>query len=75
MCVCVNRGFSMVKHFRELRVYREAFDAAMRIFECSKVWPKEERYSLTHTPTYSHTHKREGEEQCLYMNSTVPNVT
>ena len=37
----------MVKHFRELRVYREAFDAAMRIFECSKKWPREERYSLT----------------------------
>lgn len=37
----------MVKHFRELRVYREAFDVAMRIFECSKQWPKEERYSLT----------------------------
>ena len=40
-------GLGMVKHFRELRVYREAFDAAMRIFECSKEWPKEERYSLT----------------------------
>jgi four helix bundle protein len=37
----------VVKHFRELRVYREAFDAAMRIFECSKEWPTEERYSLT----------------------------
>ncbi len=37
----------MVKHFRELRVYRDAFEAAMRIFECSKQWPKEERYSLT----------------------------
>jgi len=37
----------VVKHFRELRVYREAFDAAMRIFEYSKAWPKEERYSLT----------------------------
>lgn len=35
------------KHFRELRVYRQAFDAAMRIFELSKAWPKEERYSLT----------------------------
>ena len=35
------------KHFRELRVYRQAFDAAMRIFEISKTWPKEERYSLT----------------------------
>jgi four helix bundle protein len=38
---------SVVRHFRELRVYREAFDAAMRIFELSKQWPKEERYSLT----------------------------
>ena len=41
------KGIGVVKHFRELRVYREAFDAAMRIFECSKGWPKEERYSLT----------------------------
>jgi four helix bundle protein len=38
---------SVVKHFRELRVYRESFEAAMRIFEYSKKWPKEERYSLT----------------------------
>lgn len=37
----------IVRHFRELRVYREAFDAAMRIFELSKSWPQEERYSLT----------------------------
>jgi four helix bundle protein len=43
----VRVGVGVVKHFRELRVYREAFDAAMRIFECSKTWPKEERYSLT----------------------------
>ena len=38
---------SVVKHFRELRVYREAFESAMQIFEYSKQWPKEERYSLT----------------------------
>ena len=38
---------TMARHFRDLRVYREAFDAAMRIFEYSKRWPKEERYSLT----------------------------
>jgi four helix bundle protein len=37
----------LAKHFRELRVYRQAFDTAMRIFELSKTWPKEERYSLT----------------------------
>ena len=37
----------VIGHFRELRVYRQAFDAAMRIFELSKAWPKEECYSLT----------------------------
>ncbi|MCU0857473.1 MAG: four helix bundle protein [Pontiellaceae bacterium] len=36
----------LVKHFRDLRVYRTAFDAAMQIFELSKKWPPEERYSL-----------------------------
>ena len=38
---------ALVKHFRELRVYRQAFEAATRIYELSKGWPKEERYSLT----------------------------
>lgn len=32
---------------RELNVYRKAFDTAMEIFELSKEFPKEERYSLT----------------------------
>jgi len=36
-----------VKDFRELRVYRMAFDAAMEIYSLSKNWPREERYSLT----------------------------
>ena len=36
-----------IKHFRELRVYQQAFQAAMRVFELSASWPKEERYSLT----------------------------
>ena len=31
----------------ELRVYRAAYNLAMEIFEASKNWPKEERYSLT----------------------------
>ena len=31
----------------ELVVYRRAFDAAMRIFELTKAFPKEEKYSLT----------------------------
>jgi four helix bundle protein len=31
----------------ELKVYRKAFDTAMRIFALSKSFPKEEAYSLT----------------------------
>jgi len=38
---------ALVTRFRELRVYQQAFEAAARIFELSKGWPKEERYSLT----------------------------
>ena len=33
--------------FRDLTVYRKAFELAMEIFEITKVFPKEERYSLT----------------------------
>ena len=36
-----------VTHFRDLKVYRLAFDAAMEIYHASKKWPVEERYSLT----------------------------
>ena len=37
----------MVESFRELRVYREAFQAARAIFRRSENWPEEERYALT----------------------------
>lgn len=36
-----------IKTRRELQVYKEAFGAAMKIFEISKSFPVEERYSLT----------------------------
>jgi len=36
-----------IKSYRELRVYRSAFDTAMEIFEPTKNFPPEERYSLT----------------------------
>ena len=36
-----------VKTFRELNVYKLARSAALEIFETSKTFPKEERYSLT----------------------------
>jgi four helix bundle protein len=32
---------------RETKVYKLGFDLAMRIYEISKLFPKEERYSLT----------------------------
>jgi four helix bundle protein len=36
-----------IKSHRELEVYRKGFDLAMRIFELSKGFPKEETYALT----------------------------
>ena len=37
----------LAQEFKDLRVYQLAFESAMRIFEVSKNWPKEERYALT----------------------------
>ncbi|MBW4606687.1 MAG: four helix bundle protein [Hassallia sp. WJT32-NPBG1] len=37
----------VIKNHKDLRVYQMAFDAAMKIFEVSKKFPVEERYSLT----------------------------
>jgi len=36
-----------IKSVRELNVYRLAFDTAMEIYELSRSFPKEEKYSLT----------------------------
>ena len=33
--------------FRDLTVYRKAFDLAMEVFDLSKTFPAEEKYSLT----------------------------
>jgi four helix bundle protein len=38
---------SLVKKHQDLVIYKIAFDAAMRIFELSKQFPYEERFSLT----------------------------
>ncbi|HMI65288.1 MAG TPA: four helix bundle protein [Cyclobacteriaceae bacterium] len=37
----------MNQSFEDLTVYKKAFSLAMEIFEISKSFPKEERYSLT----------------------------
>jgi four helix bundle protein len=36
-----------VKNFKESTLYKKAFSLSMEIFEISKSFPKEERYSLT----------------------------
>ncbi len=36
-----------IKSHEDLEVYKMAFDAAMQIFELSKKFPREEKYSLT----------------------------
>jgi four helix bundle protein len=36
-----------IKSHRELQVYQRAFDTAMRIFDLTKAFPRDERYSLT----------------------------
>jgi four helix bundle protein len=36
-----------ISSVRDLEVYKLAFESAMEIFEISKSFPKEERYSLT----------------------------
>jgi len=36
-----------IKHFRDLEAYQKAFDLAILIFQLSKTFPVEERYSLT----------------------------
>ncbi len=37
----------MVTDFKELRIYRRAAEAAMKIFELSDQWPPQEKYALT----------------------------
>ena len=36
-----------LRHYRDLEVYQKAFKASMRIYEISKAFPVEEKYSLT----------------------------
>ena len=38
---------SLIKNYRELDVYKNAMETCMKIFELSKRFPTEERYSLT----------------------------
>jgi four helix bundle protein len=42
----IQREVKRISSVRDLDVYRLSFDAAMEIFETSKNFPKEEKYSL-----------------------------
>lgn len=35
-----------IRHFRDLEVYRRAFDAAMEIYQMTKKFPSDEKFSL-----------------------------
>ncbi|MFH0871626.1 MAG: four helix bundle protein [bacterium] len=37
----------MLRGYKDLKVYQSAYQLAMEIFDESKTFPKEERYSLT----------------------------
>ena len=37
----------IINSAKELKVYKAAYELSMAIFEISKTWPPEERYSLT----------------------------
>jgi four helix bundle protein len=41
------RGPRVIRSHRDTEIYELAFDSAMQIFELSRSFPKEERYSLT----------------------------
>ncbi|HEY9172126.1 MAG TPA: four helix bundle protein [Verrucomicrobiae bacterium] len=38
---------SAIRHYRELHVYQNAMDWTVKVFELTKAFPSEERYSLT----------------------------
>lgn len=42
----VEAGVPTIRDFRDLRVYRAAYDGAMRVFEVSRRFPEEERFGL-----------------------------
>lgn len=44
---------SAIKHYRELNVYQNAMTWIVRVFELTKTFPVEERFSLTDQPRRS----------------------
>lgn len=42
----IAKNMSNIRSYRELRVYQNAFESAMKIFEITKNFPAEEKYSM-----------------------------
>lgn len=40
------KNMGNIRSFRDLRVYQNAIEAAMKIFEITKSFPAEEKYSM-----------------------------
>ena len=47
MKLVINKNIMKIESFRDLRVYQAALKAAMGIFEITKSFPSEEKYSMT----------------------------
>jgi four helix bundle protein len=43
----MNESRKPVRHFRDLEVYQNAFQAGLRVFELSRRFPSDERFALT----------------------------
>ena len=47
----------LIKYHWELDVYKLSVEAAVRVFELSKNFPREEMYLPTHSPTHPPAHR------------------
>lgn len=43
----MSEKLEFARDYKELKVYQLAFESAMQIYELSRKWPPEEKYSLT----------------------------
>lgn len=58
------------KNHKDLEVYKMAFESAMQIFELSKKFPVEERYSLTDPSGSAVTHGGNPQDRAASPNSS-----
>jgi hypothetical protein len=61
----------LVRNHQDLEIYKMAFDTAMQIFELSKKFPVEERYSLTDPPGSAVAHGGNPQDRAASSNSSL----